>query len=151
MKRSDLSDIFSGNQLTYPGTYIPLSFNWQDAMKDIRASRAASFKPLANVCENEDHYQVDIAAPGHNKEDFIVHLKNRRLEIVACISKKLSSEKSVYHRHEFNFDSFDKVLKLPHNVDADLISAKYHDGILSFYLPKTTTPDKEAVHKIIVY
>ncbi len=151
MKKSDLSDIFSGNQLTYPGTYMPLSFNWKEAMKDIRANRAASFKPLANVYETDDHYQVEIAAPGHNKEDFIVHLKNRRLEIVALISRRHSSEKSVYHRHEFNFDSFDHLLNLPHDVDADLITAKYHDGILSFYLPKTTMPDKEVVHKIIVY
>ena len=151
MKKSDLSDIFSGNQLPYPGSYMPLTFNWKEAMKDIRANKAASFRPLANLCETEDHYKIEIAAPGHNKEDFIVYLKNRQLEIVACISKQQASEKSIYHRHEFNFDHFDHVVKLPRDVDADLISAKYNDGILSFYLPKTTLPDKGTVHKIIVY
>ncbi len=151
MKKSDLADLFSGSQLTYPGTYMPLSFNWQETMKEIQANRAASFSPLANVYEAEDHYQIDIAAPGHNKEDFIIYLKNRQLEIVACISKRQASEKSVYHRHEFNFNSFDHKLELPRDVDADLISAKYCDGILSLYLPKTTTPEKEVIHSIIVY
>jgi HSP20 family protein len=151
MKKSDLAKIFNGGQLAYPGTYIPLSFNWHETMKDIRANRAASFRPLSNLFEFADHYQIDLAAPGHHKEDFIVHLKNRKLEIVACRTQKKSIEKSVYLTHEFNFDSFDHSVALPPDVDADRISAVYKDGILSFYLPKTSQPDKEAIHKIIVY
>jgi len=58
---------------------------------------------------------------------------------------------AIYHIHEFEYDCFERKFILPKNVDADNIKAEYIDGILRFYLSKTTHPEREKIHKIIVY
>jgi len=152
MKKSDLLDLYNGgNQKAYPGRYMPLSCNMQDIMKEIKMNRAAVFMPLANLCETKDHYQIDIAAPGHKKEDFLVYLNNRILDIVAFRQKVKAVVPAIYHIHEFEYDCFERKFILPKNVDADNIKAEYIDGILRFYLSKTTHPEREKIHKIIVY
>jgi HSP20 family protein len=41
-----------------------------------------------------------------------------------------------YHRVERNSAKFDRTLKLPINVEADQVKAKYKDGILVISLPR---------------
>lgn len=94
--------------------------------------------PAVNVLENDDEYQIDVAAPGLNKGDFHVNYDNGRLVI--------SSEKKAEHeekegekvaRREFSYQSFQRSFAVPENtVDPDKIAAQYKDGILHVTLPK---------------
>jgi HSP20 family protein len=152
MKKSDLVDLYNGgSQFIYPGKYSPVTCNWQEVFKDIQKNRISTTRPLVNIIESKDHYQVDIAAPGHKKEDFLIHLKHRKVDIIALKSAKKTPEPIVYHIHEFNYDCFEHKFILPEDVDADTISAEYDAGILSLYLTKTSHPENETVHRIIVY
>lgn len=152
MKKSDLQDFYSGgSQFIYPGKYSSLSCNWSEVLKDIQRNRVSSTRPLVNIIESKDHYQFDIAAPGHQKEDFLIHLKKRKVDIVALKPAKKMDETIVYHRHEFNLECFEHSFVMPEDVDADTISAEYKSGILSLYMAKTSKPEEESVHRIIVY
>jgi HSP20 family protein len=152
MKKSDLQDIFNGgSQVIYPGKYSPITCNWGEVLRDIQRNRISTSTPLVNVIESKNHYRVDIAAPGHQKEDFLIHLKKRKVDIVSMKSATKESEPQVYHSHEFNYDCFEYRFLLPEDVDADTINAEYKSGILSLFLAKTSKPEDESVHRIIVY
>jgi len=135
---------------TYPGEYHPPYFDWDDLMKELSRPHEGSVKPTANVSEEIDHYKVEIAAPGHNKEDFIVGINNTKLSIVAK-KPAYSSETKRYRIHEFNFECFSHLIDLPEDIDPDFVRAEYRAGILAIYFPKISEPTINMVHRIIVY
>ena len=52
-----------------------------------------------------------------------------------------------YRRKEYSFESFERFFRLPENVDADDVKAKYDDGVLKITLKKTkmVEPEKKVV------
>jgi HSP20 family molecular chaperone IbpA len=135
---------------TYPGEYTPPQFDWDELMKELRKPREGNINPSANVRELADHYIVEIMAPGHTKNDFIVSVNNNQLSVVVMSAKSHGEEES-YKVHEFNMDCFSQVIELPKNIDTDFIRAEYTAGILSICFPKINEPTLNLVHRIIIY
>lgn len=96
----------------------------------------ANTLPSVNVIENEDNYQIQLAAPGLSREAFKVNVH----EDVLTISSEKKSDEEVkeenFTRREFSFASFTRSFNLPETVDSDTIAATYNDGILNLTLPK---------------
>jgi len=94
--------------------------------------------PLVNIKENNDNFEVEMAAPGMNKEDFKVELDGN----VLTIDSERKNENEVkegerYTRREFSYQSFQRSFQLPKEVvDADKIEAKYENGVLRLVVPK---------------
>lgn len=91
-----------------------------------------------NVHESKDAYHLEVSAPGLNKEDFNVNLDNGLLTI--SYEKKEEAKSTDDHktlRREFNYRSFKRSFTLNDDVNAENIQAKYENGILKVYLPKT--------------
>lgn len=94
--------------------------------------------PAVNVRENENEFQIDVAAPGLKKEDFKVHFDNGRLTI-SSEHKNLDEQKEgeKVTRREFSYQSFQRAFTVAENVvDAEKIQASYENGILHISLPK---------------
>ena len=94
--------------------------------------------PAVNVSENEDEYKLDVAAPGMIKNDFKLNYDNGRLTI-SSERKEEKEEKNgeTITGREFSYQSFQRSFSVPENViNADKITAKYHNGILHVVLPK---------------
>ena len=91
-----------------------------------------------NVKENDEEYEIEVAAPGMKKNDFKINLDNNQLTISSEIKKEDSTKEiDQYTRREFSYQSFQRSFTLPNNVvDGDKIAAKYTDGILTIKLPK---------------
>ena len=94
--------------------------------------------PAVNVKENDEEYEIEVAAPGMKKDDFKINLDNNQLTISSEIKKEDSTKEiDQYTRREFSYQSFQRSFTLPNNVvDGDKIAAKYTDGILTIKLPK---------------
>ncbi len=93
--------------------------------------------PSVNIIENENNFVVEVAAPGMNKEDFHIEVKDNVLRIKS--EKKVENEekKENFLRREFSYSSFQRSFNLNKKVvDADNIEANYKDGILSLTLAK---------------
>lgn len=94
--------------------------------------------PLVNIKENNENFEVEMAAPGMNKEDFKVELDGN----VLTITSEKRNENEVkdgerYSRREFSYQSFQRSFQLPKEVvDADKIEAKYENGVLRLVVPK---------------
>lgn len=92
--------------------------------------------PSANILENADNFQLELAAPGMNKEDFKIQLENNILTISAELEDEKREEGKNYTRKEFYYGSFSRSFTLPKSVDLDKIQADYVNGVLKVTLPK---------------
>lgn len=96
----------------------------------------AGFVPSVNISENDKAYSIEVNAPGFQKNDFNIKVKDRSLTIEGSHSKEKNEEKDNYVRKEFNYGSFSRSFELSDVIDEDKIDAKYDNGILRIILPK---------------
>jgi len=94
--------------------------------------------PAINVKETNDHYEVEVAAPGMEKKDFKIELNGNMLTISSERENKWEQkEDERYSRREFSYQSFQRMFQLPKDVvDEDKIQAKYENGLLHLTIPK---------------
>ena len=93
--------------------------------------------PATNIKENESGFLVEMAAPGMEKKDFVINLKDDLLTISS--EKKIENEENNDHytRKEYSYQSFSRSFSLPKNVvDSDKINATYKNGELRISIPK---------------
>ncbi|MBC7948331.1 MAG: Hsp20/alpha crystallin family protein [Chitinophagaceae bacterium] len=94
-----------------------------------------------NIKENEKGYQLDVIAPGLEKQDFKISLDQKLLTISA--EKKVEETKGGENtevireiRNEYSYKAFSRSFTLDEKIDADNIEAKYVNGVLTLNLPK---------------
>ncbi|NHF59634.1 Hsp20/alpha crystallin family protein [Flavobacteriaceae bacterium TP-CH-4] len=100
-------------------------------------------EPALNIKETDDHFEIELAAPGFAKKDFEVTIEDGCLNISAEKKMEKEEKEENYTRREFSYNSFERSLQLPESVKQEEIKAAYKDGILSFNLLK-----KEEAKKI---
>lgn len=105
--------------------------------------------PGVNIKENDKQYQVEVAAPGFNKEDFDITVDNGILTISAEKEQKEEKEKEGFVRREFGYKSFSRSMSLPDSVDEEKeINARYKDGILDLTVPKKEEAKSKPAKKV---
>lgn len=126
--------------------FVPTSFsNLIDRFFTESVARSGgstySFVPRVDVIEEEKAFEIHIAVPGMNKEDFKIDLNDNYLTVSG--ERKLSKEKqdengknSFYRSFETQYGSFSRSFSLPENVDGGKITAQYTNGILVVNVPK---------------
>jgi len=105
--------------------------------------------PSVNIKEDNDGFEVEMAAPGFNKEDFKVELNNSVLTVSS--EKKVENETKEgqqFTRKEFSYQSFSRSFTLPNIVEGDKISAKYENGLLVISIPKKEEAKPQPAKKI---
>ena len=97
---------------------------------------AYSFVPKVDIIEHEKAFEVQLAVPGMNKEDFKIDVKDNRLTISGERKFKKETGDKHFRSVETQYGAFGRTFVLPENVDAEKIEAKYNDGILELIIPK---------------
>ena len=93
--------------------------------------------PAVNIYETNEKFEIEIAAPGLEKEDFKIDLKNDYLLVYSeKKDKKEEKEKGKVVRSEFRYSSFQRSFALPKDIDATAINATHKNGVLIIELPK---------------
>ena len=95
------------------------------------------FSPASEVVETDDHYLLSVDLPGLKKEDIHVDLVENTLTISGERKRDGRNGTERVQRTERSFTAFKKSFVLPSSVTADRIEAKYADGVLELYLPKS--------------
>ncbi len=95
--------------------------------------------PAVNIFENNEKFEIEVAAPGLEKDDFKIDLKNDHLVVYSeKKDKKEEKEKGKVVRSEFKYSSFQRSFALPKEVDVTNIKASHKNGVLTIELPKKT-------------
>jgi len=102
-----------------------------------------------NIKEGKDAYQLEVIAPGFDKNDFKVNLDGDNLTISAEVKKEEKEENDKKIRKEYHIRSFKRSFTLDEKIDGGSIDAKYVNGVLTLNLPKKTEV-KEAAKEITI-
>lgn len=92
--------------------------------------------PAANISESDNHYHVELAAPGLRKEDFKLNLDRNVLNISVEKQNEHNNEQKNYNKREFSYSSWVRSFTLPESANAEQIEATYTDGVLKIDIAK---------------
>jgi len=96
-----------------------------------------TYKPAANVREDESNYTIELALPGFVKEEISISFEDEVLTVTAGRQPQEDVKGPKYTWNEFGYKSkYERSFQLPETIDADSISAAFENGILRIALPK---------------
>ena len=103
--------------------------------KDDFGTKPQGFIPV-NVKETKDAYQIEVVAPGFEKNDFNINLEKNILTISVEKKSETENKDEKQVRREYNYRSFKRSFTLDEKIDAEKIDAKYINGVLTLNLPR---------------
>jgi len=133
--------------------YAPTSFSnlidrfFNDSLARSGGS-AYSFVPRVDILEEEKSFEIHVAVPGMNKDDFKIDLNDNYLTISGERKNSREKKENNFHSVEIQYGTFSRSFTLPENVDANGISAKYVDGILEVSIPKDEKKSLKSTIKV---
>lgn len=108
-------------------------FNWGNN----NFSATSTTVPAVNIKETSDAFEVDVAAPGMEKNDFRITLEGSVLTIASEKEHQDQQQNGIYTRSEFSYQSFQRQFELHKQVvDDSKITAQYENGVLRLLIPK---------------
>ena len=90
--------------------------------------------PPASVTDTADGYMLEIEMPGVKKDGLDISVENHELTIIGRRSVP-AAEGTVIHR-ESRPENFRRTFELDPSIDANKISAKIDQGLMTLTLPK---------------
>lgn len=97
---------------------------------------AYSFVPKVDIIENEKAFEIQLAVPGMNKEDFKLDVNENVLTVTGERKFRKETDEKHFRSLETQYGAFGRTFYLPESVEVEKIEAKYSDGILEIVVPK---------------
>ena len=91
-----------------------------------------------NLSETDKTYEMQLVAPGFEKEDFKIHLEGEFLTVSIENKEGMNQENKNerWIRKEYKTPSFSRSFRLDETLDENKITAEYINGVLYITLPK---------------
>ena len=117
---------------------------WQREMDRVLEGLAGNFPrrfaqaayPALNLWEDSDKLCVEAELPGFELDELEIFVTGGKQLTIKGERRQVAAEGGVWHRQERNFGSFERTIELPHDVDAEKVSADFKLGVLTITLPK---------------
>ena len=103
--------------------------------KDDFGANFKNFAPV-NIKETKNAYELDVVAPGFEKNDFNINLEKNILTISAEKKSDTRKEDEKQIRNEYSYRSFKRSFTLDEKIDSEKVEAKYVNGVLTLNLPR---------------
>jgi HSP20 family protein len=111
--------------------------DWAFRSPATRVYDERTFDPACEVSEAEDHFLMSVDLPGMKKEDIKIELTGDVLSISGERKRESHDSNRKVQRYERSYGFFKRSFTLPSSVEADKVEARYEDGVLELYLPKS--------------
>jgi HSP20 family protein len=106
----------------------------RESSKSDRGQAEQFITPPASVTEIADGYMLEIEMPGVKKDGLEISVENNELTIIGRRSLP-AVEGTLIHR-ESRPENFRRAFEIYPSIDADKISAKIDQGLVTLTLPK---------------
>lgn len=117
-----------------PTTFSSLLDNFFN--ESVSRTRLQNFRPGVDIVETDKSYEIKLAVPGMNKEDFDLDINDGVLIISGERKFEKKEDGKNYHSVETQYGKFSRTFNLPDHVIASKIDATYTNGILNINIPK---------------
>ncbi|NLA08119.1 MAG: Hsp20/alpha crystallin family protein [Parcubacteria group bacterium] len=107
-------------------------------------------EPAMDIYQTDKELIAELNLPDFNPEKIDISVKNQVLIVKGENEKKEEEKKKNYWRKEIRRGSFEKIIRLPIEVDEDKIEADYDKGILKIVMPKKNPSSTSEEKKIKV-
>ena len=98
-----------------------------------------SFVPAADVVVTDDDVTVYMDVPGFKVDDIGIELVDDTRTVTGERAYPYAAgqeEGRVWQRLERGFGKFERVLRVPHGLDPEAVTADLVDGVLTLHIPK---------------
>ena len=128
-----------------PNESMPSPFFDDFFASDLTARRSTELAPRCDILERKDDYVIYAEIPGVPREQVKVQYENGLLT--------LSGEKKIHEKHdgerfyklERTCGLFSRSFRIGDEIDSENIKAKFEDGVLAVFLPKTVKAKGRAI------
>ena len=131
-------------------------FNTLNAIQDLfdsvfedtfltKGEREYEWLPAVDIKEKENEIDIKAELPGIEKDKVKVEIEDGTLKISGEKVEEKEEKDTKYYRSERRYGKFQRMFRLPDNIDTDKIGAKFENGVLSITLPKKEVKKTKAV------
>lgn len=106
-------------------------------LSDWNGGETARWAVPADVRETDEALEFDIEIPGLRPEDIDLTVENNVMTVAGEKKFERNEDKDDYRLLERRYGRFERSFRVPGNVKADDVIAKYENGVLHIVLPKT--------------
>jgi len=103
-----------------------------------------TFRANVNVSSDDRQYTITLEAPGMEQKDLSIELKDRALFIRGDKQQEHEEKDQHFYRVERSYGSFERVLAIPDDGNAEEISASTKNGVLTITIPRKELPKSDA-------
>ena len=106
-----------------------------------------AWRPAVDIYETETGVVLAVELPGVGKENVAVEVKDNILTLKGERLSKPGIKEENFYRQERCYGIFQRSFTLHHNIQPNLIKAKFKDGMLEIEIPR---PEEEQPKQITV-
>ena len=121
----------------------------QDSIFDGRPGRRTredgEWLPSLDVAETKGDLVVKAELPGMDPKDIDISLNEGVLTIRGEKKQEKEEKEEGYHLIERSYGSFTRSIRLPKDVQSDMIDASFKNGVLKVVLPKSEEAKKKEI------
>ena len=107
-------------------------------------------KPNIDIKDTDKNYIVSVEIPGVSRDDVDIRVEGNLMTIIGEKKQETKEEKENYQCIERQYGSFERMLTLPQDADADDIEANFKDGILTVRIKRKAHAVNKESRKIEV-
>ena len=111
------------------------------------ATRARRWVPAMDLVETEDQLVLKADLPGLSHDDVSIEIKDGALTVAGERRAEHEENSEGFYRVERAFGQFSRSMTLPDGIDAEKVSADFHDGVLEVRIPK---PEQRKPHRVAI-
>lgn len=132
--RRDIDKMFEDFTQSFPSM---LDFDPFRGLSPAFDMKGAGIMPKVEVSEDKKAYEITAELPGVDEADVNLTLHDDVLTFSGEKKSQRDEKKKGYQVSERSYGSFRRSFRLPNDVDADQISAKFDKGVVTITLPRT--------------
>ena len=103
------------------------------------------FVPAVDVKETDKAFKIHADLPGHTREEISVNFDHGILTLSGERTREEDKKEERLHTYERSFGRFLRSFRIPGQIDADNIEAKFENGVLNVTLPKSNQSSSKSI------
>lgn len=142
--RSEVPRVWQDIHSEFDRMFDLMRRNISPAFKDDEFFKMNLLAPSLDVASDGKEYSVKVELPGIEADDITIEYSGNTMTIKGEKRQESEEKGKDYYHVERQYGSFQRLLNIPDDGDADNITSNFKNGVLSITIPRKSLPQKES-------